>query len=81
MSTLKKLEPIFHDMFENSTFELGPETTAKDVEEWDSLQHIRLMLAIEVAFGIKFATGEISSYENVGELVTAIERKVSEKSG
>jgi acyl carrier protein len=50
--------------------------TAKEVAEWDSLGHIRLMVAIEQAFGIKFSTSEISNLANVGELVAVIEKKL-----
>ncbi|MHA4875364.1 acyl carrier protein, partial [Enterococcus faecium] len=54
---------------------ITPETTADDVEEWDSLSHIRLIVAVERAFGIKFANAEIESLENVGDLIGAIDKK------
>ena len=50
--------------------------TAKEVAEWDSLGHIRLMVAIEQAFSIKFSTSEISNMANVGELIAVIEKKL-----
>ena len=63
-------------------FDLEPEdlniyesTTAEDVEEWDSLSHIRLMVAIERRFHIKFSNAEIASMKNVGELVHKIDAK------
>jgi acyl carrier protein len=79
MTTIEKLAPIFHDIFDDDTIVPMPQMTAEDVEEWDSLAHIRLMVAIERAFGIKFATSEMNSYANVGELVAAIDSKVARK--
>lgn len=75
MSTLEKLTPIFRDVFDDENIAPHPEMTAKEVAEWDSLGHIRLMVAIEQAFGIKFSTSEISSMANVGELIAVIEKK------
>ena len=77
MTTLEKLAQIFRAVFDDSTIVPVPTMTADDVEEWDSLAHIRLMVAIERAFGIKFATSEINGYENVGELVAAIDAKIA----
>ena len=76
MSTLEKLTPIFRDVFDDENIAPHPEMTAKEVAEWDSLGHIRLMVAIEQVFGIKFSTSEISSMANVGELIAVIEKKL-----
>lgn len=76
MSTLEKLAPIFQDVFDDDSIVPHPAMTAKEVAEWDSLGHIRLMVAIEQAFGIKFSTSEISNLANVGELVVVIEKKL-----
>jgi acyl carrier protein len=51
--------------------------TAEDVEDWDSLSHVRLIVAIELAFGIKFAVWEVVGLKNVGDLVAVIERRVA----
>lgn len=51
-------------------------TTAKDVEGWDSLSHIRLVVAIEQGFRVKFSTGEIERFTSVGDMVVAIEQKL-----
>ena len=57
---------------------IGPETTAKDIEGWDSLANIELLVAIEKSFSrVKFNTGEVASLRNVGELVAAIKRKTN----
>lgn len=63
------------DVFDDDDLVITPETTADDVEEWDSLSHIRLIVAVERAFGIKFANAEIESLENVGDLIDAIDKK------
>jgi acyl carrier protein len=75
---LKRLELIFRDVFDNDDIELAPEMTAKDVEEWDSLGHIRLIGAVEAEFNVRFDLPEIEELSNVGEfmdlLVSKIER-------
>lgn len=76
MSTLERLAPIFRDVFDDESITPHSAMTAKEVAEWDSLGHIRLMVAIELAFGIKFSTSEISNLANVGELVSVIEKKL-----
>ena len=56
---------------------VGAETTANDIEEWDSLSHIRLMVAIERKFRVKFTNAEIESLKRVGDLVSLIEAKTA----
>ena len=72
---LEKLSGVFHEVFDD-TIDVKPELTAKDVDEWDSLAHIRLMLSVERAFQIKFSASEIGKLKNVGELAELIGRKV-----
>jgi acyl carrier protein len=67
-----RLAGIFQDVFDEDSIELTPELTAKDVDGWDSLNHIRLLLTIEKAFKVKFTTAEIGSLQNVGDLVKLI---------
>ena len=67
-----RLAEIFEDVFDEDTIEITPEMSAKDVDGWDSLTHIRLILTIEKAFKIKFSTSEIGRLENVGDLVSLI---------
>jgi acyl carrier protein len=74
-----ELNEIFADLFDDDSIALTPETTADQVEQWDSLHHITLMVAIESRFGIKFKTAELEGLRNVGHLVEMIERKRSEK--
>src|SRR3954451_7956924 len=74
-----ELSEIFTDLFDNDSIVLTRETTADDIEEWDSLHHITLIVAIESRFGIKFKTAELEGLHNVGHLVELIERKRQEK--
>ena len=70
-----RLAVIFQDVFDEDSITVTPELSAKDVDGWDSLTHIRLMLTIEKAFKIKFSVAEIGKLENVGDLVTLIKAR------
>jgi acyl carrier protein len=67
---------IFRDILDNDTISVSPETTADDIEEWDSLSHIQLIVALEKHFKIKFTTQEITSYKNVGDMAESILKKM-----
>jgi acyl carrier protein len=67
-----RLTDIFEDVFDEGPIKLTPELSAKDVDGWDSLTHIRLILTVEKAFRIKFSTSEIGKLENLGDLVALI---------
>jgi acyl carrier protein len=73
---LAKVEEIFRDELEVDDLVLTDETTADDVEEWDSLSHVQLVAAMEEAFGIEFKSREILSWENIGDLIDSIEKKL-----
>ena len=60
---------IFRDVFEDDTIVVTDETTAADIEDWDSYEHINLINAIEKAFSMKFTMGQVVSMKNVGEMV------------
>lgn len=70
-----RLQEIFQNVFDEDAVVVTPDLTAKDVDGWDSLTHIRLMLTVEKAFRIKLSTSEIGKLENVGDLVTLIEAR------
>ena len=73
---LERLIPIFRDVFDDDSLVLSADLTADDVQGWDSMAHIRLVLQVEREFSIKFSAGEVGKLKNVGELVELIERKV-----
>ena len=68
---------VFRETLEDDTIVLTEETTAKDIEDWDSVTHIQLMVAIEKEFDIRISTGEVASLANVGELVRMVEGHVN----
>jgi acyl carrier protein len=67
-----ELQQIFQDVFVDDTIVLRPEMTANDIEKWDSMQQINIIMACEEAFGIRFKPREINALENVGEMVDQI---------
>jgi acyl carrier protein len=75
-TTLDKLQDIFRDLFDDDDLVLTQQTAAKDVKGWDSLKNVKLIVQIEKAFKIRFATGEVVALKDVGELVALIERKL-----
>jgi acyl carrier protein len=74
---LQQVNAVFIDVLDNDKIVLKNETTANDVDEWDSLNHIQLVVAIEKAFKIRFASREIQSWKNVGEMVDSISTKIN----
>ena len=74
---LTSLTTIFHDVFDDDTITLAPEMVAADVNGWDSLGHIRLIIAVEGHYGIRFSSTEISGWPNVGAFAEAIRIKLS----
>jgi acyl carrier protein len=74
---LSECNKIFIYQLDNQEIILTSETMAADIEEWDSLSHIQLIVAIEKHFKIRFTTAEITGFKNVGEMCNAIEKKLS----
>jgi len=73
----ERLTTIFRDVFDDDELELKPEFTAKDVDGWDSLTHLRVILSAEQAFRVKFTTSEIGKLQNVGDLATLIQARAA----
>lgn len=74
---INEVTDIFKDVLDDDTILLEDSTSAKDIEEWDSLNHIQLIVAIEKHFNIRFKNAEINNWKNVGEMCMAIETKLS----
>lgn len=72
-----KLTEIFHDVFDDDEIVLSPQMTASDVDGWDSLKHVRLILSVEKGFGVRFSASEVSHMKNVGDLAGQIASKLS----
>lgn len=72
----KKLNEVFRDVFDDVGITVNDGTTASDIEDWDSLEHINLVVAIEHKFGIKFSMGDVNGMRNVGEMADAIMRRL-----
>jgi acyl carrier protein len=73
---METLTPIFHEVFDNPSLVLRDDMTAADVEKWDSLSHIDMIVAVEHKFKIKFVTREVALLKNVGELVDLTYKKL-----
>jgi len=71
-----RVNEVFQIVFDDLDLMVGRQTTAKDVEDWDSLTHINLIVAVEKEFKIRFTTAEVTNLKNVGELIDAILRKI-----
>jgi acyl carrier protein len=74
---METLTDIFKQVFDNPDISLSPETTASDVDGWDSLSHTLLILAIELRFKIHFNQKDIRSHKKVGDLIQSIESKLN----
>ncbi|MGZ3884300.1 MAG: phosphopantetheine-binding protein [Bacteroidia bacterium] len=73
--TLKEITGLFKDVLDSEDIRITESTTSADIDEWDSLTHIQLIVAIEKHFKIKFSSTEISNWKNVGEMMLTIEKK------
>jgi len=76
MDLYARLTPVFRDVFDNDDIVLTPQLTADQVDGWDSLGHVRLIVAIEKELGITFSSAEIAGLENVGQMMDLIARKM-----
>lgn len=74
---LAELTPIFRDVFGDEVMNIGRQTTADDVEGWDSLTHIEMIVAVEKHFGIRFKSFDLQKLQNVGDLADMIKLKLA----
>ena len=73
----ERLNSVFRDIFDDETIEVNANTTSSDIEDWDSLEHINLIVAIEQEFGMKFNMNEVTTMKNVGEMVEIIKSRMN----
>ena len=70
------LNEVFRDVFDDETITVSENTTSNDIEDWDSLEHINLIVAVEKKFGMKFSMGEVTTMKNVGEMADIISSRI-----
>ena len=73
----EQLNEVFRDVFDDEEITVTATTTAKDIEDWDSLEHINLINAVEQKFGVKFSIGQIVEMKNVGDLARLVREKTA----
>lgn len=78
MELRDRLNQIFCEVFDNDAINITAETTANDIDGWDSLSHVNLIVAIETKLGIKFSQKELLSFRNVGDLLKSISGKITD---
>ncbi len=76
---IEQVSEIFRDIFDDDDITVHNEMTAADIEDWDSLEQINILVAMERKFAIKFSVGEVEGLKDVGEMLDLIERKIAEK--
>ena len=72
---IEKLNEIFQDVFDDDSITVNESTTADNIEDWDSIEHINLISAVESEFKIRFTMGEVSGMKNVGEMINIISER------
>lgn len=79
MDILAELAPIFREVFDDDAIVITRTTTADDIDAWDSLSHMNMVMAVEVKFKIRFALGELPTLKNVGDLADLVQKKLDKK--
>lgn len=72
---IERLDDVFRDVFDDDTLEVDENTTADDIEDWDSIEHITLIGAVEDEFKMRFKMREVSGMKDVGEMIGIIEQR------
>jgi len=79
MISLEELTPVFKQVFDDSSIVLTRNSTADDIDDWDSLTHMNLVIAVELRFKVKFALGELQTLKNVGDMLDMINKKIAKQ--
>lgn len=77
MELRDRLNEIFCEVFDDDDIKIAPGMTANDVEGWDSLSHVNLIVTIETKFNIRFSQKELLTFKNVGDLLNSIQSKIT----
>ena len=77
MISLEELTPVFRQVFDDNSISLTRNSTADDIDDWDSLTHMNLVIAVELRFKVKFALGELQTLKNVGDMLDLINKKIA----
>ncbi len=77
MTTMDALTEVFRQVFADPEITLTPDTTAKDVDGWDSMSHVNLIMAVENRFNIRFNQKEVMGFRNVGDLARCVDSKLN----
>lgn len=77
MDIITELNSVFRQVFDDSSLTVTRATTANDIDEWDSLTHMNLVIAVELKFGVKFALGELQLLKNVGDMADMVGKKIA----
>ena len=72
---IPRLNEVFRDVFGDPALSVNENTTSSDIEDWDSLEHINLIAAVENEFGLRFKMREVSGMKNVGEMIEIIAKR------
>jgi len=72
---IERLNDVFRDVFGDDSISVTADTTSADIDDWDSIEHINLIGAVESEFGMRFKMREVSGMKNVGEMITIIEER------
>jgi acyl carrier protein len=79
MDIIAELTPVFREVFDDDSIVITRQTTASDIEGWDSLSHMNMVMAVEMKFKIRFALGELPALKNVGDLADLVLKKLAKK--
>ena len=78
MDLQERLNRVFCEVFDDDTIRISPAMMASDVDGWDSLSHVNLIVAIEARFAIRFSQKELLTFKNVGDLLNSIRSKIND---
>ena len=79
MAVIDEIRTVFEKVFDQKDLVISPKTTSNDIEGWDSMSHVTMLMAVEDHFNIEFKSFEIANLENVGALISLVEKKLNEK--